>query len=194
MEANFNNPKNLLNEPPQFPEEPEPSPKKQALTNLGIFLTIFIILLMGVKFATWSASKWSSDTATEEQGQEQASPVTEEDQSVKKEDAAMEEKNSEQTASVSAIVEGKGEVVFTLSSRKGTVVREIFLHNPYKNSWLQVYEGYRDIGNTPTVVYRLNLLPIKFDKVRVRTLEDVKDLDQEVDVKDSASTNVVIEL
>ena len=193
MEANFNNPKNLLNEPPQFPEEPEPSAKKQALTNLGIFLTIFIILLMGVKFATWSASKWS-DAGENQPVQEEVLPVTEEDLSAEKERAVNEEKELEQTASVSNIVAGTGEVVFNVSSRKDTVIREIFLHNPYKNSWLQVYDGYRNIGNTPSVVYRLNLLPIKYDKIRVRTLEEVRDLEQEVDITDGASTNVFLEL
>lgn len=179
MEASVNNPKNLLNSPQHnMPENGDN--KKQALTNLGIFVAIFVILLMGVKFATWSAAKWSEDDKVDEV--EPLITVTADNEPI------------QITANVSAALAGKGEVVFSVSSKEDDVVREIFLHNPAKDSWLQVYDGYRSVTAAPVEVYKVTLSPVKFDKVRVRTLNTAKDLDQAVEVKSDSSVNVVIEL
>ena len=186
MEASVNDPKNLLNGPQNnMPDEGDN--KKQALTNLGIFIAIFVILLMGVKFATWSASKWS-DNDIEEVVVEEG--VSEPLLTIKE----VENEPIQITANVSAALEGVGEVVFSISAKEDDVIREISLHNPYKNSWLQVYDGYRSVTASPVEVYRVNLSPIKFDKVQVRTVKDLKVFDKEVEIKDGASTNILLEL
>lgn len=187
MEASVNNPKNLLNSQQQNMPDDDDN-KKQALTNLGIFIAIFVILLMGVKFATWSASKWSGEGSggeeeivVEEKVKEPLLTITADNEPIV-------------IANLSTALVGKGEVIFSVSSKVDDVVREIFLHNPQKDSWLPVYDGYRSVTSAPVEVYRVNLSPIKFDKVRVRTLKKSKDLNQEVEVKVDSSVNVVIEL
>ena len=158
-------------------------PKKQALTNVGIFVAIFVILLIGVKLATWSASKWSS--SNEEVVEEPQLQVQSQTQTA-------------QTVETASVVEsfgvGRGEVVFSVSSKTKTFLREIQLFNPHKNSWIVVYDGYREVSNTPTEINRVTLSSIKFTKVLVRTMDDAFSFDREVDVKEGSSLNFVIEL
>jgi len=187
MEASINNPKNLLNSPQQnLPDDGDN--KKQALTNLGIFIAIFVILLMGVKFATWSASKWSGEGGEESEVmvegtlKEPLLTITADNEPV------------QITANAMEALAGKGEVVFSISSQADDVVREILLHNPHKDSWVQVYDGYRSVTAEPVEVYRVTLSPITFDKVRVRTINNLKDFDKEVNVQGDSSLNIVLEL
>ena len=155
--------------------------KKQALTNVAIFVAVFIILLLSVKFATWSASKWSGGS----------------DQEVLKE-TLNEDLNSfeQQSASVvEALIPATGEVVLLASSKKDTILREIHFYNPYTKSWLLVYDGYKSISQNPSEVYRVVLnSALKFTKVRARTLDDMRDFEKEVEIKSGSSVNVLLEL
>ena len=95
---------------------------------------------------------------------------------IKEEDVSSD--NQEQTANVLNIVSaGKGEVVFILSSKTNAIVREIQLHNPYKDSWVVVYDGYKSISDIPVEVFRAGLAAIAYDKIQIRTLDNFYSLE-----------------
>lgn len=150
--------------------------KKQILTNVGIFVAVFVILLISVKFATWSASKWSNVSVVEESNNNQASVV---------------ETFSDSSASSPSV---GGELVFSVSSKTSDVLREIYLYNPNIKSWLLVYDGYKSLNSAPSEVYRVVLDPVQFTKVRLRTISDMVDLDKVVEVKSGSSVGVLLEL
>ena len=99
-----------------------------------------------------------------------------------------------QTASlITAIPTGKGEAVFKVSGNG--VLREIFIHNPFKDSWVQVYYGYRELSAESQEVIRVNLASIKYDKMKVRTLDEYFDeINQVVEVKENSLTEVNLNL
>lgn len=158
--------------------------KKQILTNVGIFVAVFVVLLISVKFATWSASKWSNALTNEELNLEA-------DKSGQK---AIEESSDKQANVLEAFSGPSGELVLSVSSKTDDVLREIYLYNPHTESWLLVYDGYKSLTNSSSEVYRVVLDPIKFTKVRVRTLDDMIDLDKEVEIKSGSSVNVSLDL
>lgn len=103
--------------------------------------------------------------------------------------------NSKSASLLNAVSAGKGEVVFKVSSYESSVLREIFVYNPFKNSWIQVYDGYRELTSNPQEVIRVNLASMKYNKVRVRTLENYYgEIEKEIDVKENNSTEVNLEL
>lgn len=154
--------------------------KKQILTNVGIFVAVFVILLISVKFATWSASKWSNVPANDNPEQEQ--------------EVATETPSNNQANVLEAFSGPSGELVLSVSSKNNGVLREVYLYNPHTKSWLLVYDGYRSLSESLSEIYRVVLDPIKFTKVRVRTLDDMVDLDKEVEIKSGSSVNVSLEL
>lgn len=101
-----------------------------------------------------------------------------------------------QTASlIAAIPAGKGEAVFKVSGKTNAALREIFVHNPFKDSWVQVYDGYRELTAEPQEVIRVNLASMKYDKIRARTLEEYfGEINQVVEVKENSSVEVNINL
>ncbi|MEK7114927.1 MAG: hypothetical protein AAB847_01020 [Patescibacteria group bacterium] len=90
---------------------------------------------------------------------------------------------------------GRGEVVFMLSSKSGgAVVREIHLHNPYKDSWVLAYDGYKTVSTELTEVYRTNLAAITYDKAQVRTLDNFFVIENPVKIMSEESTIVNLEI
>ncbi len=158
--------------------------KKQALTNVAIFVAVFLVLLLGVKLATWSAAKWS-DVSNQE-------TVNEETLGENSEDSSL---NQASVAEALAPVTGTGEIVLLVSSQKDTILREIHFYNPYTSAWLLVYDGYKQVSKNPSEAYRVFLnSALKFTKVRARTIDNIKDFDKEVEIKGGSSVNVLLEL
>lgn len=80
--------------------------------------------------------------------------------------------NQEQVANtLNAVGDGRGEAVFVLSSKTDNIIREIQLHNPYKDSWVVAYDGYKSVSQVPVEVFRASLAAIDYDKIQVRTLD-----------------------
>ena len=105
------------------------------------------------------------------------------------------ENNVSQTAVISAMVEsGKGEVVFMVSAKKDAIIREIQLHNPHKNSWVVVYDGYKPVFRIPVEVFRARLTAINYDMIQVRTLDSFYPFFKEVLVQDGKTITVNLDL
>ena len=155
--------------------------KKQILVNVGIFITVFVVLLISVKFATWSAAKWSNVPAQDNLEQKLTGEFDTNNQQ-----ASVLETFSSSSAG--------GELVFSVSSNESDTLREIYLYNPSTKLWLLVYDGYKSLNSIPSEVYRVVLDPIKFTKIRVRTLNDMVDLEREVEVKSGSSIDISLDL
>ena len=155
--------------------------KKQILTNVGIFVVVFVVLLISVKFATWSAAKWSNVPAQDNLEQKLTGEFDTNNQQ-----ASVLETFSSSSAG--------GELVFSVSSNESDTLREIYLYNPSTKLWLLVYDGYKSLNSIPSEVYRVVLDPIKFTKIRVRTLNDMVDLEREVEVKSGSSIDISLDL
>lgn len=125
-----------------------------------VWVILFLIIVLVIM-----ASNTGLETAKEDVDSSSNLTLTEEEGALAS--------NQEQTASVlNAVGVGKGEVVFILSSKVGAIVREIQLHNPYKDTWVVVYDGYKSISDIPTEVFRASLAAIAYDKIQVRTLDN----------------------
>lgn len=89
---------------------------------------------------------------------------------------------------------GKGEAVFVLSAKKDSIVREIQLYNPHKNSWVVIYDGYKSVSQTPVEVYRAQLAAIDYSKVQVRALDNFYFFEQIISVPSGGSLTVNLEI
>lgn len=90
---------------------------------------------------------------------------------------------------------GKGEVIFIGSAKKPVAVRQIQLFNPFKQSWVLVYDGYREISPAPMEVFKARLGALTYTKVQVVTTEaGPTDLGKELTVKKNETTNFSFEL
>ena len=85
-------------------------------------------------------------------------------------------------------------MVLNISSAENTVVTQVYLHNAAKNSWLQVYEGRRDVSSVSQELYRLYLAPNKYDKIKVVSSSGEKVIDKEVNIQNGSSLIVDIGL
>lgn len=146
---------------PQMPAE-----KSQAGTNLAIVILVLVIIVVGVKLlmsGTPVNAPVQEEVAT---NTENVVPFEEQNRS------ANTETNANESASViSAILPGKGQVVFSVSSEKAVFVREISVHNPFKigrEAWVQVYDGYKEVpAGNPIEIFTVSLATITYDMVRV---------------------------
>lgn len=98
-------------------------------------------------------------------------------------------------ASVLNIFEaGKGEVKFVVSADTATVLRELFVRNPFKNSWILVYDGYRELSSEPQEIIRVNLASMTYDEIRARTLDNDIAIQKSIEAKEGRSVTVTLEL
>lgn len=104
--------------------------------------------------------------------------------------------NIEQVGNVLGIIpEGRGELTFMVSAKaSGTIVREIQLYNPLKDSWVIVYDGYKTLSETPTEVFRAGLAAMTYSKVQVRTLDRFFAFDRPITVVSGVADMVVLNL
>ncbi len=184
-----------MNPLPQMPHQPQmpQAEKSQAGTNLAIVILVLVIVVVGVKLLMFgtpaqapSGGLEATSTTTSTATSSPAEPVS-----------TGSPTQQEQSASVvkAFMPEGAGEAVFSVSSAKAIVVREIFVHNPYRvgdadKEWLQVYDGYKSIPAGQTVtVFTVSLASLTYDRVRVRTLSAITGAADEI-VKDMAVTVV----
>ncbi len=164
--------------------------------NIGILVLIVIVLLVGIKLATWTGQKQAGETTAG--AEEQAASV---EQTV----GGAAGSNQPLLTVTSGVPAGVGEVGLIVSSEKPVIVREIYFYNSAKTAaggdpWVLVYDGYSQVGPGGKEIFRAQLAPITYDKVRVRTLsadsgastESVKDI--QVAVPDGASINVLLSL
>lgn len=150
---------------PQMPAE-----KSQAGTNLAIVILVLVIIMVGVKLLM-SGTPVKAPVGEEAVTNTESVAVTE-----KENISANTETNAGESASViSAILPGKGQVVFSVSSGKAVFVREIFVHNPYKEgaeAWVQVYDGYKLVpAGKATEIFTVSLATISYDMVKVGFIE-----------------------
>jgi hypothetical protein len=90
-------------------------------------------------------------------------------------------KTSDLPANVSETASGlleEGEVVFVVSSQNNETLREIQIHNPYYDSWILVYDGYRQVSPIPVEVYRTVLAPVQYDRITIRTTNNYHQLNK----------------
>lgn len=165
--------------------------KSSAGANLAIVVLIIVIVAVGVKLLM------SSSPAAAPAG-ENITPAETAPQS--------ENMDKDQGASVvetmaGAMVNEKGEAVFSVSSPVGVVVREVSIHNPFKDSWVLIYDGYKFVGAGQAVeIFKTSLAALTYDQVMVRVLteqtgesnETMKQMN--VTVMANSMTNVTIEL
>jgi hypothetical protein len=160
---------------------------KQLFTNIGIFAAIFIILFLGVRFATWSASQWSSG-ALRSPDELAEGPLS---GAVVGETAV----NTETTASVLDSLLQIGEIILNISAKENVSVREVYFYNVGKEDWLQVYDGYRDVTSAPQELYRFFLSPSKYSKIKVVAVGgEEKILEKEIVAQNGVSVTVDIGL
>lgn len=181
-----------INPLPHEPQMPH-AEKSQAGTNLAIVVLILVIVVVGVKLFMSSAPKEApvlgveatSAEATSTAAQTPAEPIAE----------GESDASAKQEAPVVApvISEGTGEVVLSVVSPRAVVVREIYMHNPYRvgdvdREWVQVYDGYKSVASGATVeIFKVSLAPLAYDKVRVRALSVATGAPEET-VQDMAVT------
>lgn len=155
-------------ENPQInPIQPQmPAEKSQAGMNLAIVILVLVIIVVGVKLLV-------SGTPVQAPANEEVATNTEGVAAPKEENAsANAETNGGRSASViSALLTGKGQAVFSVSSGKAVFVREISVHNPYKagaEAWVPVYDGYKSVSaGEATEIFTVSLAAITYDMVRV---------------------------
>ncbi len=175
--------------------------KSQAGTNLAIVVLVLVIVVVGVKLFMSSASVEAPTVNVEATSTEATSTAA----NMPAESVSVGEINKgapagqEASVVVTLMSEGAGEVVLSVSSPRAVVVREIYMHNPYRASdadraWVQVYDGYKSVAAGATVeIFKVSLAPLAYDKVRVRALsvatgapeETVKDMIVTVTAKTS---------
>ncbi len=145
----------------------------------------FIVLVAGAFYGGYKLSQRFAD-----------SKVVEEETPNNENVEMVENVDVPQTASLIATIPvGKGEVVFKVSGKTNAVLREIFVHNPFKDYWIQVYDGYRKLSAEPQEVIRVNFVSIKYDKIRARTLEEYfGEINQEINVKENSSVEAQLDL
>ena len=175
-------------------QQPAPEQKPETGWNIGILVLIVIVLLVGIKLATWTGKKQMDEAVTDPEA------ATEEQ-------AATVEKTVNPLLTVtSGVPKGKGEVGLIVSSERPVIIREIYFYNSFKaaegqNPWILVYDGYSQLNpGEGKEIFRAQLAPITYDKVRVRSLstetgasiESTKDI--QVTVPDGASINVILTL
>ena len=171
--------------PAGHPPGSEPQGEKsQAGTNLAIVVLVLVIVVVGVKLLM-------SGTPTLAPGTAEVATSTE----------TKGEMSHEESASMveSVMSEGKGDVMFVVSSSSGVIVREISVYNPFKDSWVLVYDGYKSVGAGQAVeIFKASLAPLTYDRVKVRTLsadtgasnEVVKEMPVTVIEKKTASVTI----
>lgn len=178
---------------PLLPEGNQQSRQQNGETGwtIGVLALIVIVLLVGVRLATW---KGGQQTASSEQ------PVAAE------QTALVSQTVGNDIETVKTVVpEGSGEVAFVISSPSAVIVREIYLYNSFRaqnsqDPWFLVYDGYRQVSAEPIEVFRVTLAPIIYEKVRVRVLsvdtgasvERTKDV--KIEVKSGSTTKVEVVL
>lgn len=103
--------------------------------------------------------------------------------------------NQEQVGNVlTSITSGKGELTFVVSAKTGSIVREIQLYNPYKGSWIIIYDGYKTVGETPVEVFKAGLAAMTYSKVQVRTLDRFFTFDRPTIVTSGITDTVILHL
>ena len=175
-----------------------PEEKSQAGTNLVIVILVMIIVAVGVKLLMSKPAEIGGPedvavaTTTAEMAPADAEamkPATPSEGAVPAEAAkpAEMQKPATDQAMMAPVMPGTtGQVAFEASSASATVIREIFVHNPYRTEdaskeWIQVYDGYRSVPVGQTVsVFTVSLAPLIYDEVKVRTLSAEDGSPQEV--------------
>lgn len=182
---------------PQSPLLPEGTPppaeeKETSGWNIGVLVLILLVLIVGVRLATWQTGKKAEGPAEEQTasvettlgGQEASPPLL---------------------TITPAVPQGVGEVGLIVSSGSNVILREIYFRNPLKaasgeNPWVLVYDGYSQIGPQPREIFRAQLYPLTYDQIKIRVLsietgassEIVKEI--KVEVPSGASTNLILAL
>lgn len=157
---------------------------KKHLSTVINAAVIVIVLLLVISFTWRRAGNNSSD-----QNQQTNFDTTKSTELNLNNDAKI------GSANISAAQElGSGEVIITATAQENTTINEIYLHNPFKNSWLLVYSGAKEVSKNPIEVYRFKLSAATYDKVKVSTTAKTVELDKKVTVQKDGSITVQLDL
>lgn len=157
--------------------------KSQAGTNLVIVILVIIIVAVGVKLLMSTPVEAPAAAGENSATSTAGAPPAETNKE------AEFASGSANGAASSLLAIGTGEVAFEIASPDAVIVREIFVHNPYRigdpeHEWVQVYDGYRSVpAGVSTPVFTVSLATLSYDKVRVRVLSAEDGAPREV-VKD----------
>lgn len=88
---------------------------------------------------------------------------------------------------------GAGEVIFTGSAKQNAIVRQINLFNPFKQNWVLVYDGYKEISSAPMEIFRARLAAITYTKAQLVTVGGAIDINKELTVKKDGTVTFPIE-
>lgn len=161
------------------------TPRKSKLLGMVVFLVVVALALQFTGFWNWLNNSLSVDTSLKNDVEEVIGNDLEEDNSdnvsIDTNDATSTMKDT--SVSDLVVVPGKGMLSILLTSgvRNGAAltsgiptveINKLYLHNPFKDSWVLVYEGVRplDLGvlvSTPHELMSTSISALAYDAVRL---------------------------
>lgn len=175
-----------FNDVPKIPEIPN-FDEDQKKSRWGTVLTLLVLIVLIFYFtggSSWLSDKLGDDVAEDEINNEDIADLGE----ILGEDGIGDEDVKELVKSVESIEMGKGQMSLVVSASvaggalqndsegEPTIeIKRVYIHNPFKDSWILVYDGIRPLYLPGLAVTKekhelinTSLVAIKYDALRVQ--------------------------